>query len=311
MDYEYFTEEYVEKKDHAAYVQLQSLLSKLPFYCKDLVDSLTTYSPVTLLHRMRDLADFLEYIKNKTNYQGNLYGIPASILCSDVTDAMIREWLPGTNQNKNLSLNSQKRRLGSLRLLYDYIQIELPDFSDPTSNISISGQSLKNEEVLLDEHIKTFLDYAKKLSDKGFYVYRQLSLSEPERSASIVKSLFPVRDYLSILILWETGIQTGDLVALNTDDIDIQDKRIRAGIKESYIFSVSDKLAELLSLYLKEVRPILSPNAHNESALLISSKHTRISCRAIQNVFSSYSKAILKDASPITPKDFSKKTYHI
>ena len=65
MDYEYFTEEYVEKKDHAASVQLKRLLSRLPLYCEDLADSLTTYSPVTLLHRMRDLDDFLNMSKIK------------------------------------------------------------------------------------------------------------------------------------------------------------------------------------------------------------------------------------------------------
>ena len=96
MDYEYFTEEYVEKKDHAASVQLKRLLSRLPVYCEDLADSLTTYSPVTLLHRMRDLDDFFEYVKNKTNYQGSLYGMSASFLCTEVTDSMVKEWLPGT-----------------------------------------------------------------------------------------------------------------------------------------------------------------------------------------------------------------------
>lgn len=311
MDYEYFTEEYVEKKDHAASVQLKRLLSRLPVYCKDLADSLTTYSPVTLLHRMRDLDDFFEYVKNKTNYQGSLYGMSASFLCTEVTDLMVKEWLPGTDRNESLSLNSQKRRLGSLRLLYDYIQIGLPDFRDPTSDIAISGQSPKDKDALMGEHIKIFLDYAEKLSENGLYIYRQMSLSDSEKTGAVSRKLFPARDYLSILILWETGIQTGDLVALNTDDIDIQGKQIRAGIKENYIFPVSDKLAALLSLYLKEVRPILSPNAHNENALLISSKHTRISCRAIQNVFASYSKSILKDAAPISPRDFSKKTYHI
>ena len=77
------------------------------------------------------------------------------------------------------------------------------------------------------------------------YIYTDRCLYQtpkgPERSPENCSLSGTICPYLSY------GKQGSRLVALNTDDIDIQGKQIRAGIKESYIFPVSDKLAALLS----------------------------------------------------------------
>lgn len=93
--FQYFTEEYAEKRDHTAIILLNKLIETLPGYCKDIVkEKVKKYEQCRLVFRISE--DEWERKRNRKNYEvmkEALDSVGVSLEISAGTlDLQIRDW---------------------------------------------------------------------------------------------------------------------------------------------------------------------------------------------------------------------------
>jgi integrase/recombinase XerD len=92
------------------------------------------------------------------------------------------------------------------------------------------------------------------------------------------------RDQAILMLLLETGLSVGTLVALDLSDVDLRSARLRLPDKNSRVHWLSlHQTTETLSRYLREGRPELHPAA-GETALFVSQMGGRMSRQGIWQI---------------------------
>ena len=110
-----------------------------------------------------------------------------------------------------------------------------------------------------------------------------------------------VRDLAIMTLMLSTGIRISECVGLDLNDVDFKNTCIRVtrkGGKEAIVY-FSDEAVEPLQEYIEE-RKKLTPAKGSENALFLSSHHSRINVRTIQNMVKKYSQ-IAVPLKHITP----------
>ena len=117
------------------------------------------------------------------------------------------------------------------------------------------------------------------------------------------------RDFAIATLLLTSGIRVSEMVGLNIDDISFSNCRIqitRKGGKRQYI-PLSDDTLQILQEYLQVRKTISPPLPEDNTALFLSTQHTRMTTATVQNLIKKFAKAAGID-KPITPHKL-RKTY--
>ena len=100
-----------------------------------------------------------------------------------------------------------------------------------------------------------------------------------------------VRDVALLTLLLGTGIRVSECVGLDVNDVDFDNgciKIVRKGHKEAIVY-FGDEVEEALKHYMEQRVEVFKPIESDINALFISSKHTRMSVRAVELLVKKYS----------------------
>lgn len=182
-------------------------------------------------------------------------------------------------KSRGMSTNSISRHLVSIKVFFRFLQ----------------------QEGMLDKNVTDTMDSPrlwKILPDT-------LSEKEVERilDAPDLRKPLGIRDRAMLEILYASGLRVSELSNLQLSDLHIDDGYIRVigkGRKERVI-PVARESAELLLLYLEEVRPVLCDNPRLQN-VFVSKRETALCRQRLWQIIKKYTKdaGIMKNVTPHT-----------
>ena len=189
---------------------------------------------------------------------------------ASVTKEDIYEYLYFLNRECGNKKSSTARRLASLHGFYDYLvnQVNRLD-SDPTAAIKPPKQDKVLPKYLTAEQSMDLLESTQTQSD------------------------FPERDYCMVVLFLNCGMRLSELVGMDLDDIDLEQRQIRLfgkGHKERMVY-LNDACVEALQLYLNK-RNVMEGLSPKERAVFVTRRRKeRISNRRVEQLVTGAMKA--------------------
>lgn len=220
-------------------------------------------SPHTLRNYAIDLEQFLDFFTPQPAV--NALGVNE-----------LREWMAGL-YDRNLTAVSIRRKVSSLRSFFHYCRKhELCD-KNAAKYLRLPKTPKKVPQVLDAEAVNFFVD--------------NIGKKELQRP-------FPQRDRAIFELLYGCGLRVSELVGLNLDDVDLEERWLRVigkGNKER-VTPIGHTSLEALQTYLAERKGA-------DRAVFLNYKGTRISSRAVHQITKFYAMMLLGDPS-VHPHEF-------
>lgn len=288
---------YFNKRDMENVDKLNRILEDdLPEFCQDYfvgVSSNTT--PLTRLNYAYDLRTFFKYMVGRiSRFKGRSTKEIAPADIESLSPFEIEAYLNYVEIYKdadgNIVKNGERgksRKLAAIRSLVKYFEKKQLIRYNPTA--SVDTPKLHEKEIirLNSAEIDTMMDVVETgagLSD------HQLKYQENTK----------IRDLAMVSLFLGTGIRVSELVGLDLDDVNFEDKSFVVTRKGGarVILYFSDEVAGYLYDYysMRQADETLK----NEPALFLSLQKKRITTRAVENVIKKYSQ-IATPLKHITP----------
>ncbi|MEX1163215.1 MAG: tyrosine-type recombinase/integrase, partial [Nitriliruptor sp.] len=146
--------------------------------------------------------------------------------------------------------SSSHRRLAifAIRWLYTWLarDLDTTDEVNPAKRVKVPSQDTPNTDYYTSEQFRALLGAAR-------------TAAEDFASRGLAKQALRARfDHAVLATLRYTGLRLNELINLQTDDIDLEDRRLHVqrgkGGKSRYV-RIAKPLATVLTRYLNEVRP--------------------------------------------------------
>lgn len=171
------------------------------------------------------------------------------------------------------------RRLAALKAFYQFMLKENYVTKDPTDELSSPKLERKLPKVLTVEEVEKLLN--------------QPDASNPTG----------IRDKAMLEVLYATGIRVSELVSLNLDDVDFDERFVRCvgkGSKERVV-PIGEIAVNSLKAYLSKGRPKLVSNP-NENALFLNHHGRRLTRQGFWKIVKKYAAqlGIRKEITPHT-----------
>ena len=166
--------------------------------------------------------------------------------------------------------SSTARRLASLHGFYDYLVNQVNRLQqNPTTSIRPPKQDKVLPKYLTAEQSKELLESTQTQSD------------------------FPERDYCMVVLFLNCGMRLAELVGMNLEDIDFEQRQIRLfgkGHKERMVY-LNDACIEALQLYLKKRNAMEGLNPREKAVFLTRRRKERIGNRRVEQLITGAMKA--------------------
>ena len=291
-------ETYRDEKNTRVLEKINDLTVDLPMFVRRFANEyLVTRNkaPRTVLGYVGDIKVFLEFLE-KTQ------GIPVmqisvktlgALTADDIQDYLMylmRYNRKDPNNSKTIresnNAPARARKLSSLRALYRYLIAH--------------GHLEKNVAELVD---------MPKIEEKAITYLEKEEVRDVLQGAETGDSLTPkqytfskgqqMRDIAILTLLLNTGIRVSEMVGIDLQDIDWNERRIkvfRKGRKEQYVY-FNEPVQEALQDYIEYERKTASDDLN---ALFISRKGQRISVRAVERMVKKYTASVvpMKNITP-------------
>lgn len=289
--------------------ELQRRLTELPEMAIDFILSLSNNSSIkTQIAYCKDLRLYFLFLLNEleiTN-KDNITELDIDDI-SNVTEKDIRMFLDYLNyytveyktstgktvkQAFSNSREGKARKLATLHSFYKYITRKHNTIIDPTKHVEIKlnekvelKNSLDGDEI--DRLVRTILE------DLAINSVRELKHHQR----------YKYRNATMVLMLGYTGIRVSELIQLDIDDIDLEEKSFivtRKGGDQERLY-LPEEILSCLTHYLDIRRSMTDIDTINKNALFLSNRNQRISTRQVNYILSKYGeKANLKNITPHT-----------
>jgi len=320
----YSTLEYRDKIEREQRAAIEKLLATLPPYVTDYNKHKKSKVAIkTRREYIQDIYTFFQFLQFTNPYLGKMKmcDIPLEVLSSMKLQDFdeYENWLADTDTfNGSNSPVTIKRKKSALRSFFNYLyasdQIEI----NPVAKIESSPVERKNRSdirVLSDEERVLFLslfDEEYKLAEQKLADARAKAAEKGKSvsAAALMKPALVKRDKAIVYLFLGTGLRVSELCAINRADIVLKLNRInviRKGDghdkkkKRSDYVLFSEEVKKILVEYMTEYRDIIGADTNNYDALFLSSKHTRITPRAIEDMVKTYSEASLGENCGVVP----------
>ena len=227
-------------------------------------------SPHTCRSYQKDLEQFENFLKGS----GMALSPMGNIEMGKVDRIAIRRYLGFLyRRNKKSSI---ARKLSTLRSFFKYLVREQLTTSNPAKNVSTPK-------------VEKFLPTALTV-DEAFRLMESPSLSDGRKNQAL-------RDRAILELLYSSGIRVGELVGLNSDQLDLDlgiGKVMGKGRKER-IVPIGLKAVEAIKVYLEE-----RGDFDKEEPLFINTRGGRLTARSVERLVKKYTKCsgIFRKVSP-------------
>ena len=284
-------ETYRDEKNVRILEKINDITVDLPMFVRRFANEyLVTKNkaPRTVLGYVGDIKVFFEYLEKTM-------GIPVmqiriqtlgSFTADDIQDYLMylmRYNRTDPNNQKTIresnQASSRARKLSSLRALYRYLIAH----NHLEKNVAELVDMPKIEEKAIT--------YLEKEEVRDVLQGAETGGSLTEAQFRFAKSS-QMRDIAILTLLLNTGIRVSEMVGIDLQDIDWNERRIkifRKGRKEQYVY-FNDPVAETLQDYIDYERKTPSEDM---SALFISRKGQRISVRAVERLVKKYTASVV------------------
>ena len=295
---------YTEERDIKYLNKLRKdILPLLPDFCRDYfvgigmrTTALTRYNYGT------DLKLFFDYLTMEDNVFS--YLSPAEITIDDMKSVTKRDierfldyidsyYSDGKGSYIKNKDNAKARKLSAVRSLFAYLYRS--DLISENVTLKVDVPKIREKEIIRledDEVVEVFDE----LSGKDTF--------SSDRKNAYNNNNTKSRDSAIITLLLGTGIRVSELVGLDLDDVDFENKSFtvtRKGEKRSILY-LSDDLVDVLQDYLIVRSEQLGKHNVEEDpeALFLSLQDKRISVRAVELIVKKYASSVtpLKKITP-------------
>ena len=189
---------------------------------------------------------------------------------ASVTKEDIYEYLYFLNSECRNKKSSTARRLASLHGFYDYLVNQVNKLEqDPTAAIHPPKQDKVLPKYLTAEQSMELLESTQTQSD------------------------FPERDYCMVVLFLNCGMRLSELVGMDLDDIDLENRQIRLfgkGHKERMVY-LNDACVEALQLYLHKRNTMEGLLPQEKAVFITRRRKERISNRRVEQLVTGAMKA--------------------
>lgn len=219
---------------------------------KDYLKFEKQYSSHTLGSYERDLNQFQSWLKKNQ--------------CDDIVKAdnlHIRNWVAGLHR-QGIGSKTLQRKLSSLRSFYNFLIRKRLLKNNPAVDIRAPKSASKLPDTLDTDSLSQLLNITG-------------------------DDILAIRDHAIMELFYSSGLRLSELVNLEINSIDFQEKSLRAmgkGNKER-LLPVGSKAIEAIQKWLQKRNDIAN---QDETALFVSNRGTRISPRSIQQRLSYWQK---------------------
>ena len=320
----YSTLEYKDKVASEQKAALERLLDSLPEYVREYAEyKEPKLSIKTCREYIQDLYSFFCFIVDVIpDYQDSTTNdVPLEALSSlSLNDfGKYEHWLMRDDRGGGYnSPTTIKRKKSSLRSFYNYLYASDRISVNPVAKIESSRNERKPREdirVLTNEERVPFLAEFDKNYDLAVKRLNEATVLAQEKGKKVAEAIrmkpaITKRDKAIIYLFLGSGLRVSELCAINCADYVPSLKRInviRKGegqnkkkTRTDYVL-LSDEVVYVLDEYIKEFRDTIGPDINNYDALFLSSKHTRLTPRAIEQMVEKYANATLGTNSGIHP----------
>lgn len=292
-------------KEHS-YHEEESIanIKKLRELEKDLPPFVTTFfrgiepttAPRTRIAYAVDLKVFFDYIrtsnplyKGKENRELDI-DLLKKLQASDIEEFLeyLKYYVTPEGKEVTNSEAGLKRKLSSLRALYNYFHTHMIINENPTLQVRMPKVREKNIIRMDPNEVAEFLDT---VESGNKLTKNQLHYHEKTK----------VRDLAITTLMLGTGIRVSECVGIDIKDIDFNNDRIniiRKGGYESFVY-FGQEVREALLLYLEERKNMVTLAGH-ENAFFLSSRMQRIGVRNVEILVKKYAKTAVT-SKKITP----------
>lgn len=206
------------------YLLIEKVIDNFLFYCryeKNLTDK-------TLHAYCTDLLQFAAYMRNRVQ----------KVNIEDLTKDDLKGYLQEISGFKPKTI---KRKIASLKAMFNFLEYELDDFSNPLRKIKIRFKEPATLPTVMNiQEIKKILHtvyQSKEACQQGTYRFKSI-----------------VRDIAVLELLFATGIRVSELCQLKSQEVDLQYGRIKVfgkGSKERVIQICQPEVIGILKIYGK------------------------------------------------------------
>lgn len=203
---------------------------------------------------------------------------------ADITIDDIRQYIGNLETNHHHKDTTIRRKIASLKVFFTFLEEEgiIPD--SPTRKIKRRYTVAKHLPRVMSK------DEVRRLLEKAHQEIEILDAScdcilDPTSMNSKLSRAH--RDRMILEILFSTGIRIGELVGLNIEDINLQEKTILIfgkGRKERIVYISSDEVLEVIKNYFS-----FRENIESQSKAVFLNKYgERLSIYSVENIFRKY-----------------------
>jgi site-specific recombinase XerD len=279
-------ESYRDEKNTRTLEKINDLTVDLPMFVRRFANEyLVTKNkaPRTVLGYVGDIKVFFEYLEKTTGTPVMQITIKTlgSLTADDIQDYLMylmryKRTDPnnGTVIKESNQAPARARKLSSLRALYRYLIAHNHLEKNVAELVDMSKIEEKAITYLEKEEVREVLHGA----ESGDSLTRtQFKFAKGQQ----------LRDVAILTLLLHTGIRVSEMVGIDLQDIDWNERRIkiyRKGRKEQYVY-FNEPVHEALEDYIQNERKVASEDMN---ALFISRKGQRISVRAVERLVKKY-----------------------
>lgn len=220
--------------------------------------------------------NFLDFLQNDKKLSDNTlqsYNRDIKLYCNyldqkdmdmvKTDEADIKTYLDSLKTNGK-AVSTISRNLASLRSFYQYLHRTKVVTDDPTMNLESPKIERKPPKILTSEQVELLLEQPKCVDLKGY------------------------RDKAMLELVYATGIRVTELISLNIDDIDLENKTIRCvGKNKERTIPIGSLAINALKDYMEKSRNILLKN-EADPALFINVNGQRLTRQGFWKIIKQY-----------------------
>ena len=223
-----------------------------------------------------DLGQFLDFLQNQPNGHsngngngngnGNSNGNSTQVWAT-VDINILNKYIEDLRVRKAYRDTTTARKVASIKSFFGFLSENNIITEDPTESLGSPRVGRTLPKFLPEKDVTTLLDTAYKSGS-----------NEGHRDAVIME------------LLYATGLRVGELVSLNTQDVDLSESYIRCmgkGSKERLVH-LYPKALEELRRYLKNARVALLGHRRSEPSLFVNHRGERLTRQWVWTILKTY-----------------------
>jgi len=226
----------------------------------------------------KELADFLSFLRHEKNasphtiagYRRDLNQLAEfleerRVRLTDIDNFILRGFLARLHE-KNNKKSTIARKLASIRSFLQFCLREKWLEDNPAKVVATPKQDRHVPSFLSEEEMRHFLDLPQKL-----------------------KRVLDFRDRALLELLYATGIRVGELVGMNVDDVNFDERLImvRGKGKKERLLPFGSKAVESLQAYIRK-KDLINKGQVEEKPLFLNYRGKRLTSRSVERIVNKY-----------------------